>query len=177
MPETKTAEVKLGDWLDEADPLMARYAIAAARLQRHRARLEKELAVLRSEYEGEITEAEKNVASLSAKLEALAANHKDEFAAACGRSYLHAGVRIGFRETPPRVHIKRGYLEIATVWLRRFCDGRFLRVKEEIAKDLIRDELMQPGMGPRIDDFRERGITLKSDDRFFVEVEKADKPE
>jgi len=175
MPD-KSATLDLAAWLDKADPLMEEFGVAAAKLEKKRARLEKELACIRAEYEPEISEAEQSVASLTAKIEILAEAHKDEFPA--GRSYRHAGVEMGFRQTPPRVHIKRNFAEIALTWLlKKFGEDRYVRVKREINKETVRDTLAEAGRAgdsSLLGEFRERGITLKQDDNFFVEVQRAE---
>lgn len=174
MPATKKqSEYPVLKTWPEAETAMEQYAERAASLAGYRAELEEALANTRAAFEADIKKLEQQVAAYTEDLAAFAEAHKQDPEWGEKRSVVHAGVTMGFRLAPPKVRLRRNFLEIALTWLSNKFDDRYVRTKRELNKETLRDTLAAADEATA-SEFRQRGLTLEQDDNFFVEVQKAE---
>lgn len=150
---------------------MARYAALSAGRDELRARLEGEIAVVRDRYATTLDRQESELSTLSAQLKKFAQGRKTEFKPAPsgdGRSYEHAGVALGFRQSPGRVEIRKE--DEAIDWLRDYRSGEFVRIVHQADREKLLAALREGADSRLVETLAAHGIRFEQKDKFFVEV-------
>lgn len=172
--KTKNGKTKLEirNW-QEAESAMLAYREALVREQRANVALDEALTKVQERCQPELQDAENAVAGLLDALKKFAQSKKSEFKPAPngdGRSYAHAGVTLGFRQSPGRVEIRKE--EEAVEWLRDFRRGELVRTIHEPNRELLL-EVLRRGVDQRlVETLAAHGIRYEQKDKFFLEVEK-----
>lgn len=157
-------------WM-QADAALRAYARQATELAEHQAALERELSRVRATFERHTELVTAELAETEAALKKFAQGHKSEFKpspAGDGRSYEHAGVVLGFRQSPGRVEIRNE--EKTVEWLRDCRNGRFVRLIHQPNRDALLEALRDGSDQRLIETLAAHGITFQQKDKFFLEV-------
>ena len=153
-----------------ADDVLEAYAQTAQRLKKAEARRDLEIAKLRENWATEITGLEEELAAATKALKQFAGKNKEEFKPmpmGDGRSYIHAGVEMGFRRTPPAVRIEDE--EKAVTYLYQYYQDEYVRTRFEPDREKIKAALID-GYERLIEALAAHGITLKQKDQFFLKL-------
>jgi len=157
-------------WPD-ADGAMEELAKLDAARRAIAARRDLRVTQVESQFNGELNALADAEDAIEKSLKAFAGKRKAEFKPAPsgdGRSYQHAGVAFGYRRTPPAVHIEEE--EAAIRWLTDRFEEQYVRVKQEPDREALKVTLLECDERTR-GFYAAHGISLKSKDKFFCEVE------
>jgi phage host-nuclease inhibitor protein Gam len=162
--------MELKTW-EQTDGRMQIFAETSAQLAEIQAKLDAEIVALRKRYAEAFRVVELSLNASAAALKKFAQGHKSEFKpspAGDGRSYEHAGVTVGFRQSPGRVEIRN---EDKTIeWLRDCRNGKFVRLIHQPNRDALL-EVLRDGSDQRlVETLAAHGITFQQKDKFFLEV-------
>ena len=168
-------KLELYSWNGVEDALTD-YAAAKNEIAKADALLAEALLLAKMARQQQVKGFEADCVELAQALKKFAQAHKAEFKAAPsgdGRSFEHAGVMLGFRQSPGRVEIRKE--EEAIEWLRDYQNAKFVRVVHEPNRELLLETLRAPDTPERlVETMAAHGIKFEQPDKFFLEVLKAD---
>lgn len=164
--------MELKTW-EEADRALERFALVDAEIDKAAAVLRLAIQELQAKFERQVRADLEKHELLDKELKKFAQAHKTEFKpspAGDGRSYEHAGVVLGFRQTPGRVGIRNE--DKVLEWLYAFRGGTFARMAIEADREALLGVLRpSPDADQRlIETLAAHGITFQQKDKFFLEV-------
>lgn len=161
--------MRVESW-EQAARLMEAYAKAERELRQAEMGREAELERTRRRHGGKVERYSARCEVLQEALQGFALAKKTEFrpdSAGPGRSRTVHGVTIGFRLSPPSVHIEN--VREAARWLYGKLGAPFVRVAVEPDREALK-KAFENGDARLRRRLAARGISLARDDRFFIEV-------
>lgn len=171
MSKPKKVKVETPKTQDEAEKLVARYAVLDAQRRGDEADLDLELARIRQAAEAEINAAAAEQAGIEEALEAWATKHAEAFGKKKTLSFVSGD--IGFAVNPPAVKLRRGIRESDAVDLFRDNGlGDFICTKHSICKDEVLAEYAKERLTDV--DLYKGGVEIVRVERFFVRVAKTE---
>lgn len=174
MANTGKEKLEIGNW-QEADTAMFLYRERCAKVQKLNVALDEALTKVQASHLADLETAEGLVDKSLAALKKFAQARKAEFKPSPngdGRSYEHAGVTLGFRQSPGRVEIRKE--EEVIEWLRDFREGVFVRIVHQADREALLEILRSAQDDRLVGTLAAHGIKFEQKDRFFLEV-KSDK--
>lgn len=152
----------------EAERIMTQYALDTARVDAVNASMDEEMTKIRDKYADELKECKESLDVNFQKMQMYAETRPELFKKKKSLDTAH-GV-IGFRTGTPKLKTLKGYTYAVVLKLLKAKEqAKYIRVKEEIAKDLFvanrTDEKTQVLMN-------EVGIEVVQDDTFYIDLKK-----
>ena len=171
MSKPKKVKVETPKTQDEAEKLVAQYAVLDAQRRGDEANLDLELARIRQAAEDEINAAAAQQDGIAAALEAWATKNPAAFGKKKTLSFVSGD--IGFAMNPPAGKMLKGLREADAVDLFRDNGlGDFISTKYAICKDEVLSEYAKERLTDL--DLYAGGVQIVRPERFFVRVAKTE---
>jgi len=153
---------------EELDPLLLRYAGFETVIAKQEAAMNARIQKIRDEFDQATIEARKEKLVIESDIEVFCRSNKHEFEKSRSRDFVH-GV-VGFKFNPPKVSIlnRKSTIKTAMELIKRIFDGKYVRSKEEIDKELI---LADYAAGSLKDgNLAAVGLKVDQDETFYIAI-------
>lgn len=152
---------------ERAEEAFAEYALADAKDQQIRAKMDEKMAKIREEYQDELAKLEQQKKQNFEVLEAFAMGSREEFGKKKSLELAHG--TIGFRTGTPKLKTLKGFTWASVTNLLKEYLPAYVRTIEEPAKDKLLADREDPGV---LQQFNKVGIYVDQDETFYVEPKK-----
>ncbi len=159
------AEKKLAAGMsrEQVEEVVREMCLARARLDEQQARLNEELARVRTHYEQALSELGQRYEALEEQAHVWADGHPEEFVAKRALAMVHG--TLGYRTGMPQLKTVKGVTWDKALALLKANLPHYVRVREEPDKEALLADREVLG-----DDLRTLGLRVEQAERFFVEV-------
>ena len=167
MGNTKTTQKSsLTSWADVDESLRV-IALENAAVKKAEARMNEEVLAIQKRHEEETRGAREKVVANEKQIELYCIEHRDEFVGSKTKD-LNYGT-VSFRNPPAKLTLLHGFTwETVLALLKKLKMDQFVRMKEEVDKDAIKEQL------PDAEELAQVGLRLAQNEQFYYETKEVE---